>query len=68
MLDDIPPSIIQKIDINLEFENDYNEFIHAKHFNWYNYEWNCINKLIKLVGDNIKILPNLYFFNDEKNH
>ena len=66
LFDDISQSIIKKIDINLEHEKNYNEFTHVKYFNGYNYERNCINKRIKLIGDNIKILPNLYFFIDEK--
>ena len=54
LFDDISPSIIQKIDINL------------KNTDMYNYQRNCIKKLFKSVGDNIKIFPNLYFFIDEK--
>lgn len=66
MFDDISESIIQKIDLNLEIETNSNEYTHAKSFNGYNFERNCISKFMKLVGDNIKLLPNLYFFIDEK--
>lgn len=66
LFDDISTkSIIEQIDINLEQENNPNEFTHPENFNGYNYERNCIYRLLKLVGEeNIKILPNLYFFID----
>ena len=67
LFDDLSTNIVKKIDIDLEKEKNPNEFTHSKFFNGFNYERNCINHLIKIVGENnIKILPNLYFYIDEK--